>query len=34
MLPGPDELWLTDAAGARYAAELRLVAVDPRASAS
>ncbi|MCT2582863.1 non-ribosomal peptide synthetase [Actinophytocola gossypii] len=30
MLPGPDELWLTDAAGARYTAELRLVAVDRR----
>ncbi|HWM06187.1 MAG TPA: amino acid adenylation domain-containing protein [Actinophytocola sp.] len=30
MLPGPDELWLTDAEGARYTAELRLVAVDRR----
>jgi hypothetical protein len=28
MLPGPDELWLPDAAGRRYSAELRVVAVD------
>lgn len=28
MLPGPDELWLPDAAGRRYGAELRVVAVD------
>ena len=28
MLPAPDELWLTDAEGQRYTAELRLVAVD------
>ncbi|WP_216216769.1 non-ribosomal peptide synthetase [Amycolatopsis aidingensis] len=30
MLPGPEELWLTDAAGARYTAEFRVVAVDRR----
>jgi len=30
MLPGPDELWLTDAAGARYTAEFRMAAVDRR----
>lgn len=30
MLPGPDQLWLTDAAGTRYTAELRTVAVDRR----
>lgn len=29
MLPTPDQLWLTDASGARYASELRMVAVDP-----
>ena len=29
MLPSPDGLWLPDAAGRRYTAELRLVAVDP-----
>jgi hypothetical protein len=29
MLPGFDELWLTDAAGNRYTSELRLTAVDP-----
>jgi hypothetical protein len=29
MLPAHDETWLTDAAGARYTSELRLVAVDP-----
>jgi len=29
MLPGPDGLWLTDAAGARYVCELRCIAVDP-----
>jgi hypothetical protein len=28
MLPGPDELWLTDAAGRRHTAEFRIVAVD------
>ncbi|MCC8246467.1 lantibiotic dehydratase, partial [Saccharothrix luteola] len=30
MLPGPDQLWLTDAAGARHTAEFRVVAVDRR----
>lgn len=30
MLPRPEELWLTDAAGRRYTAELRAVAVDDR----
>ncbi|CCH30860.1 Non-ribosomal peptide synthetase [Saccharothrix espanaensis DSM 44229] len=30
MLPGPDQLWLTDAAGNRHTAEFRLVAVDRR----
>ncbi|WP_053718393.1 non-ribosomal peptide synthetase [Saccharothrix sp. NRRL B-16348] len=30
MLPGPDRLWLTDAAGARHTAEFRVVAVDRR----
>ncbi|HEU4423666.1 MAG TPA: amino acid adenylation domain-containing protein [Pilimelia sp.] len=30
MLPRPDQLWLTDDAGARRAAEFRLVAVDTR----
>ncbi|HEX6869719.1 MAG TPA: hypothetical protein VF163_01365 [Micromonosporaceae bacterium] len=30
MLPGPDELWLTDAQGERYTSELRIVAVDER----
>jgi Lantibiotic dehydratase, N terminus len=30
MLPGPEELWLTDSSGQRYTAELRLVAVDRR----
>jgi Lantibiotic dehydratase, N terminus len=29
MLPGPDEAWLTDAAGRRYASELRIAALDP-----
>lgn len=33
MLPGPDQLWLTDPAGRHYSAEFRLVAVDPRATA-
>jgi hypothetical protein len=28
MLPGPDQLWLTDREGERYAAELRCFAVD------
>ncbi|MFL6129416.1 MAG: amino acid adenylation domain-containing protein [Mycobacteriales bacterium] len=30
MLPEPDRLWLADAAGDRYTAELRVVAVDRR----
>ncbi|MDP3231570.1 MAG: lantibiotic dehydratase [Myxococcales bacterium] len=30
MLAAPDECWLEDAEGARYVAELRLLAVDPR----
>ncbi|HEX6967972.1 MAG TPA: amino acid adenylation domain-containing protein [Micromonosporaceae bacterium] len=30
MLPTPDQLWLTDAAGERHTAEFRLVAVDTR----
>jgi hypothetical protein len=30
MLPRPEELWLTDSAGRRYTAELRVVAVDDR----
>ncbi len=30
MLPGPDELWLTDPSGRRYTSEFRLVAVDQR----
>ena len=30
MLPAPDDLWLADRNGARYASELRIVAVDPR----
>ncbi|HET8642652.1 MAG TPA: lantibiotic dehydratase, partial [Pseudonocardiaceae bacterium] len=30
MLPDPDQLWLTDAAGDRYTAEFRIVAVDRR----
>ena len=34
MLPEPDRLWLTDAAGDRYTAELRLVAVDRRQAGS
>jgi hypothetical protein len=28
MLPTPDQMWLTDAEGRRYASELRMVAVD------
>jgi hypothetical protein len=28
MLPGPDELWLSDREGNHYASEIRLVAVD------
>ncbi|GIJ46859.1 hypothetical protein Val02_37450 [Virgisporangium aliadipatigenens] len=28
MLPGPDELWMTDSAGSTYTSEFRLVAVD------
>ena len=28
MLPGPDQLWLHDAAGCRYTSEFRLVCVD------
>jgi hypothetical protein len=31
MLPLPEQLWLRDAAGATYAAELRMAAVDPEA---
>jgi hypothetical protein len=30
MLPTPEEVWLTDAQGLRYTAELRMVAVDRR----
>jgi hypothetical protein len=30
MVPSLDETWLTDAAGERYTAELRIVAVDPK----
>jgi hypothetical protein len=30
MLPGPDDLWLADADGRRYTAELRIVAVNRR----
>ena len=30
MYPGPDELWLSDAAGERYTSELRFLAVDPQ----
>ncbi|MFA1538112.1 lantibiotic dehydratase [Actinomadura monticuli] len=30
MLPGPEDLWLTDAEGAAYTSEFRVVAVDPR----
>ena len=30
MLPGPGESWLSDAAGARYSCELRMVALDLR----
>ena len=30
MLPAPDQAWLTDAAGLRYTAELRMVAADQR----
>lgn len=29
MLPGPEDCWLVDAAGARYTSELRVAAVDP-----
>lgn len=29
MIPGLEELWLTDAEGNHYTSELRLVAVDP-----
>lgn len=29
MLPTPEQCWLEDAAGQRYAAELRMLAVDP-----
>jgi hypothetical protein len=28
MLPAPDQMWLTDAEGRRYASELRFVALD------
>jgi hypothetical protein len=31
MLPAPDDCWLTDAAGARYTSELRMVLVDKTA---
>jgi hypothetical protein len=31
MLPAFDGCWLRDAAGQRYASELRIVAVDPSA---
>ncbi|MCX4386331.1 lantibiotic dehydratase family protein [Micromonospora peucetia] len=30
MLPDPDQLWLTDAAGRRYTAEFRITCVDQR----
>jgi hypothetical protein len=30
MLPAPDQVWLTDARGQRYTAELRLVAADQK----
>jgi len=30
MFPGPEGLWLRDAAGRAYTAELRFIAVDPR----
>jgi hypothetical protein len=30
MLPGHDDLWLSDAQGRRYTSELRVVATDPR----
>jgi hypothetical protein len=33
MLPGPDELWLTDRSGQHYTTEVRMVAVDRRAGA-
>jgi hypothetical protein len=29
MVPGPDQLWLTDPSGRRHTSELRLVALDP-----
>jgi hypothetical protein len=32
MLPGPDELWLTDPRGRRYTSEFRIVAVDQSAT--
>lgn len=32
MLPGPDQLWLTDSAGRRYTAEFRVVAVCDQGS--
>jgi len=32
MLPTPDEVWLADAQGLRYIAELRMVAVDQKAA--
>jgi Condensation domain/Lantibiotic dehydratase, N terminus len=32
MLPAPDQLWLTDAQGHRYTAEMRMVAADQTAS--
>jgi Lantibiotic dehydratase, N terminus len=33
MLPGPDELWLTDRSGQHYTTEVRMIAVDRRAGA-
>jgi len=30
MLPAPDQVWLTDAQGLRYTAELRVVAADQK----
>ncbi|MEU9504680.1 lantibiotic dehydratase [Micromonospora sp. NPDC048170] len=32
MLPDPDQLWLTDAAGRRYTAEFRITCVDQRST--
>lgn len=33
MLPGPEQLWLTDEIGRRHTAEFRMVAVDPHQTA-